>query len=225
MWSYCRYTQRLLAMVGDASSASSASSAPASVEPAASASRSSRCTSREIRRRRHRPLVDRRLVGQRAVRNLGDDLAAILHAQHAVVGHLADAHRVQIPLLEDALDLGFAAALDDEQHPLLRLGQHDLVRRHAGLALRHERRRRSRRRRRRAIPSRVVEQVSPAAPMSWMPTSASVCITSRHASSSSFSMNGSPTCTAGRFSADFSSNSADAIVAPWMPSRPVFAPT
>ena len=43
---------------------------------------------------------------------------------------------------------------DDEQHALLRLGQHDFVRRHAGLALRHERRRRSRRRRRRAIPSR-----------------------------------------------------------------------
>ena len=55
--------------------------------------------------------------------------------------------------------------------------------------------------------------------------SASVFITSRHASRSSFSMNGSPTCTAGRFSADLSSNSADAIVAPWMPSRPVFAPT
>ena len=74
-------------------------------------------------------------------------------------------------------------------------------------------------------PISVVEQVRPAAPMSWMPISASVCITSRHASSSSFSMNGSPTCTAGRFSADFSSNSADAIVAPWMPSRPVLAPT
>ena len=28
---------------------------------------------------------------------------------------------------------------DDEQHPLLRFGQHDLVRRHAGLALRDER--------------------------------------------------------------------------------------
>ncbi len=74
-------------------------------------------------------------------------------------------------------------------------------------------------------PISVVEQVSPAAPMSWMPISASVCITSRQASSSSFSMNGSPTCTAGRFSADLSSNSADAIVAPWMPSRPVLAPT
>ena len=59
-----------------------------------------------------------------------------------------------------------------------------------------------------------VEHVRPAAPMSWMPTSAPVRITSRHASSSSFSMNGSPTCTAGRLSADLSSNSADAIVAP-----------
>ena len=47
-----------------------------------------------------------------------------------------------------------------------------------------------------------VEQVKPAAPMSWMPTSASVFITSRQASSSSFSMNGSPTCTAGRFSSE-----------------------
>ena len=35
-----------------------------------------------------------------------------------------------------ALDFGFASLLDDEQHALLRLGEHDLVRRHAGLALR-----------------------------------------------------------------------------------------
>ena len=69
------------------------------------------------------------------------------------------------------------------------------------------------------------EQVSPAAPMSCSPTSAPVGSTSRHASSSSFSRNGSPTCTWGRFSAEASSNSAEAIVAPWMPSRPVFAPT
>ena len=38
-------------------------------------------------------------------------------------------------------------------------------------------------------------------------------------------MKGSPTCTAGRFSSSLSSNSADAIVAPWIPSRPVLAPT
>jgi hypothetical protein len=69
------------------------------------------------------------------------------------------------------------------------------------------------------------EEVSPAAPMSWIPTIASVFISSRHASSRSFSVNGSPTCTVGRFSSDLSSNSPEAIVAPWMPSRPVFDPT
>src|ERR687890_161948 len=67
------------------------------------------------------------------------------------------------------------------------------------------------------VPARAaisqVEQVSPAAPMSWMPTRASLFITSRQASRRSFSMNGSPTWTAGRFSAEASSNSADAIVA------------
>jgi hypothetical protein len=63
-------------------------------------------------------------------------------------------------------------------------------------------------------PVSLVEHVRPAAPMSCTPTTASAFMTSRHASSSSFSMNGSPTCTAGRLSADFSSNSADAIVAP-----------
>ena len=46
---------------------------------------------------------------------------------------------MQVPLLEDPLDLGLAAALDDQEHPLLRLGQHDLVGRHTGLALRNER--------------------------------------------------------------------------------------
>ena len=46
---------------------------------------------------------------------------------------------MQVPFLEDPLDLGLAPLLDDEQHPLLRFRQHDLVGRHAGLALRHER--------------------------------------------------------------------------------------
>ena len=70
-----------------------------------------------------------------------------------------------------------------------------------------------------------VEEVRPAAPMSWMATIMSVAINSRHASISSFSVKGSPTWTVGRFSAEASSNSADAMVAPWMPSRPVLEPT
>src|SRR3989304_1571428 len=38
------------------------------------------------------------------------------------------------------------------------------------------------------------EEVSPAAPMSWMATMASSVISSRQASSSSFSVNGAPPC-------------------------------
>ena len=42
----------------------------------------------------------------------------------------------------------------------------------------------------------------------------------------SFSVKGSPTWTVGRFClASSAANSSDAMVAPWMPSRPVFEPT
>ncbi len=69
------------------------------------------------------------------------------------------------------------------------------------------------------------ELVSPAAPMSWIATMASVAISSRQASISSFSVKGSPTWTVGRFSWALAPNAAEAMVAPWMPSRPVFEPT
>ncbi len=66
----------------------------------------------------------------------------------------------------------------------------------------------------------------PAAPMSWMPVMAPLAISSRLASSRSFSVNGSPTCTCGRLASSESSLSSSlAKVAPWMPSRPVRAPT
>ncbi len=79
------------------------------------------------------------------------------------------------------------------------------------------------------VPARApiseVEQVRPAAPMSWIPTTAPVLSASRQASSRTFSMKGSPTWTVGRRSSLPSPNSAEAMVAPWIPSRPVFAPT
>ena len=73
-------------------------------------------------------------------------------------------------------------------------------------------------------PISTAEQVSPAAPMSWMAMTQPLCMISRQASSRSFSENGSPTCTVGRFSSAPSPNSADAMLAPWMPSRPVLEP-
>ena len=73
-------------------------------------------------------------------------------------------------------------------------------------------------------PISTAEQVRPAAPMSWMAMTAPDAISSRQASSRHFSVKGSPTCTVGRFSSILSSNSADAMVAPPTPSRPVLAP-
>ncbi len=67
--------------------------------------------------------------------------------------------------------------------------------------------------------------VSPAAPMSWIATMCPLLINSRLASSSSFSVNGSPTCTRGRFASLDAERSSEANDAPWMPSRPVRAPT
>ena len=58
------------------------------------------------------------------------------------------------------------------------------------------------------------EEVRPAAPMSWMATIASDAISSRQASISNFSVNGSPTWTVGRFSSLSSEKSALAMVAP-----------
>ena len=73
-------------------------------------------------------------------------------------------------------------------------------------------------------PISTADEVRPAAPMSWMAITAPVAISSRQASSSSFSAKGSPTCTVGRFSAAFASKAADAMAAPPMPSRPVLEP-
>ena len=69
------------------------------------------------------------------------------------------------------------------------------------------------------------EHVMPAAPMSCIPTTAPVRMASRVASRSSFSVNGSPTCTLGRIASESSDSSTEANVAPWMPSRPVELPT
>jgi hypothetical protein len=74
------------------------------------------------------------------------------------------------------------------------------------------------------VGSQVV-QVSPAAPISCMPSTAPVSMASSVASISSFSIKGSPICTFGRFSSWSSPRVSEAKVAPWMPSRPVLAPT
>ena len=45
---------------------------------------------------------------------------------------------IESPFLEDAENFFFAALLGHQQHAFLRFAQHDLVRGHAGFALRHQ---------------------------------------------------------------------------------------
>ena len=72
----------------------------------------------------------------------------------------------------------------------------------------------------------VADEVRPAAPMSWMPVMWPLAMSSSDASRRSFSVKGSPTCTMGRLDSSASSlSSSEAKVAPWIPSRPVRAPT
>ena len=98
--------------------------------------------------------------------------------------------------------------LDDAQHPLLRLGDHDLERLHVRprAAARGARRGRARRSPLAAISAD--EDVSPAAPRSCSATSSPRSSSSSEHSSSFFSSNGSPICTVGRLSASSSSSSA-----------------
>ena len=71
----------------------------------------------------------------------------------------------------------------------------------------------------------TLELVNPAAPMSWIDNIKSVFINSKQASNKSFPVNGSPTWTVGFWLSVSSENSAEAMVAPCIPSLPVFAPT
>ena len=71
----------------------------------------------------------------------------------------------------------------------------------------------------------TLEEVNPAAPISCIEIIESSFISSKQASRRSFSVKGSPTCTVGFFASAFLSNSAEAILAPCIPSLPVLDPT
>jgi hypothetical protein len=87
-------------------------------------------------RLRVRPVVQRRFVGEFSVRDLGHSLAVLPDAEFAIAGHGADLDRFEPPLAEDFENFGLAPLGGHQQHSFLRFRKHDVVRRHAGFALR-----------------------------------------------------------------------------------------
>ncbi len=81
------------------------------------------------------PVVDGGVVGEGLVGDLGDELAVMADAHDVVGGDDADLGAVEAPLCEDVEDFLFAALFGDEEHALLRFGEHDFVGGHAGFAL------------------------------------------------------------------------------------------
>ncbi len=74
---------------------------------------------------------------QSGAREFGDHPVAFGHAIHRLGDHLADHRRGEVPLLEDGADRVLVSPTRDHQHPLLRLTEQNLIRRHIGLADRH----------------------------------------------------------------------------------------
>ena len=90
-----------------------------------------------IGRPRRPPLVSRCFFGERADRDLRHLFATPQRAKLLIVRHPADHHGVEIPLVENFLDLVFGAFFRHQKHPLLRLGKKNFVGRHALLAQRN----------------------------------------------------------------------------------------
>ena len=138
-----------------------------------------------------------------------DLVVAVADAHDAVVRDDADRRAVQLPALEQRAHVVLVLRLDDDEHALLRLAEHDLVRRHARLAARHLRHVDDRC----PVPAfaahstaRARQAGRAAGPAARRSSRACSSASSRHASISSFSRNGLPTCTAGRRSSDASSS-------------------
>ncbi len=98
--------------------------------------------SRRIHRHRslphpHRPVIQRSIIRQRLIRNIRHQLPPLRDHHIRLLRHLTDDRSIQPPLRKHIQHLTRALLVSDQQHPLLRLRQHNLVARHPRLALRH----------------------------------------------------------------------------------------
>ena len=84
-----------------------------------------------------RPIVERRVVGERRDGEVCDRRAGAVDDDPAGAGDPPDQRVGEVPLVADLVDFLLAALLRHEEHPLLRFGEHHLVRGHPRLAARH----------------------------------------------------------------------------------------
>jgi hypothetical protein len=105
-----------------------------------------RCVGSELPRRRRverggralrREVVDRAVVDERRDRHVADELVAVEDPHPPRGGDLANGRAVDLPPAAHGQHVVEPLRRADAQHPLLRLGDHDLEGLHVGLAQRH----------------------------------------------------------------------------------------
>src|SRR5207247_9992490 len=77
--------------------------------------------------RQQRPLIDRGLAGQRAVRDLCNEFAVLADAKLAIACDAADPDSIESPLVKDIEDFPFFVLVRNQQHSFLRLAELDFV--------------------------------------------------------------------------------------------------
>ena len=80
-------------------------------------------------------IIDRTFFGEGMRGNLRDDFSVILDDAAGRRGDFADDGGIEAPLFENVEHFVFAAFFGDEEHALLRFAEHDFVGSHAGFAL------------------------------------------------------------------------------------------
>ena len=83
------------------------------------------------------PRVNRRLGSKGLGRHFGHQLVSVINSEKRAVRDHADFHGVKVPFFKNLFHYLFLARLGHEKHALLRFGEHDFIRRHAGFAVRH----------------------------------------------------------------------------------------
>src|SRR5437870_11286669 len=72
------------------------------------------------------------------IRDFRSDDSSILYPQQAIRSHFAYGHRIYSPFSENTKNLIFSAFFSDQEHPFLRLAQHNLIGSHPALTLRNK---------------------------------------------------------------------------------------
>ncbi len=85
----------------------------------------------------HRPIVLRCRISDRVYWYVGLEQTVMENLESVTLDNFTDDDCIEIPLLEDVDNLFLPPALCDDQHPLLRFGQHHFVGGHSSFALRH----------------------------------------------------------------------------------------